>query len=289
MTNSERTLAWIGAVVFGLLGWVALGVVVMTGGDGDTAATAAGAGDEDVAGTDAVAAPFVAPQQPTVPTSTTPSTASSGVEGSALVVEGIEAETGSSVIAASSTSTTATSSTAAPTTAAPSTAAPTTAAPTTAAPTSQQSTTAPSTTASSTTTTAPPTTSGSGQSGDRALEQRVIDLTNAERQRHGCPPLANNDRLHAAALAHSVDMAEQRYFSHTSLDGSSLRDRIDRQGYSWRMIAENIAMGYRTPESVVDGWMNSAGHRANILNCDLAEIGVGHDRTYWTQNFGSQR
>ncbi len=84
-------------------------------------------------------------------------------------------------------------------------------------------------------------------------------------------------------------MATKDYFSHTSLDGSSMSDRIDRQGYAWRRLAENIAAGYPSPEAVVEGWMNSPGHRANILNCDLTEIGVGHYQRYWTQNFGTPR
>lgn len=126
-------------------------------------------------------------------------------------------------------------------------------------------------------------------SGDRALEQRVIDLTNEERVKAGCPPLTASGKLHAAALGHSQDMATNGYFSHTSLDGSSMRDRIERQGYSWRRIAENIAVGQPTPEAVVDAWMNSSGHRANILNCELTEIGVGHVDRYWTQNFGTPR
>lgn len=117
----------------------------------------------------------------------------------------------------------------------------------------------------------------------------MIDLTNQRRAENGCPPLAANDRLHAAALGHSVDMATQDYFSHTSRDGSSMSDRIDRQGYAWRRLAENIAAGYPSPEAVVEGWMNSSGHRANILNCDLTEIGVGHYQRYWTQNFGTPR
>lgn len=196
--------------------------------------------------------------------------------------------------AAPTTSTTAAPTTAAPSTAAPTTATPATAVPPTAAPTTAAPTTAAPTTAAPTTaapTTAPPTTQASdvGTSGDRDLERQVIDLTNQRRADNGCPPLANNNRLHAAALGHSVDMANNDYFSHTSLDGSSMSDRIDRQGYSWRRLAENIAAGYPTPQAVVEGWMNSPGHRANILNCDLTEIGVGHHQRYWTQNFGTPR
>lgn len=135
-------------------------------------------------------------------------------------------------------------------------------------------------------TTAPPTTPA--PSGDGAdFEQQVIDLTNAERQKAGCPALANNSKLGAAALGHSTDMATKGYFSHTGANGSSMRDRVEAQGYSWRSLAENIAAGYRTAQAVVTGWMNSSGHRANILNCDLTEIGVGFHDYHWTQNFGT--
>ena len=144
-------------------------------------------------------------------------------------------------------------------------------------------------TTESTTTTRPTTTAPNNSSEARTFEQEVIRLTNAERAAGGCGPLANNDKLHAAALGHSVDMAENDYFSHTSRDGSSMSDRVNRQGYQWRGLAENIAAGYRTPASVVDGWMNSQGHRDNIMNCNYTEIGVGFHDYYWTQNFGIPR
>jgi uncharacterized protein YkwD len=117
----------------------------------------------------------------------------------------------------------------------------------------------------------------------------VIRLTNEERAAGGCGPLTNNDMLHKAALGHSTDMAENDYFSHTSRDGSSMADRVDRQGYRWRSLAENIAAGYRSPAAVVEGWMNSSGHRDNIMNCGLTDIGVGFHNYYWTQNFGTPR
>jgi len=158
-------------------------------------------------------------------------------------------------------------------TAAPSTQAPAgPAAPTTAAPGTPAPTTAP---------------SGSGDA--RSFEQQVLDLTNAERRKAGCPDLASNAKLRAAALAHSTDMATQGYFSHTGADGSSMSARVEREGYAWRALAENIAAGYRTPQAVVTGWMNSSGHRANILNCGLTEIGVGFHDYHWTQDFGSPR
>lgn len=161
---------------------------------------------------------------------------------------------------------------------------------TTKAAASSSSTTAPatSTTTTAAPTTRPPTTSGSS-SNARNFEQEVIRLTNEERAAGGCGPLTNNDMLHAAALGHSVDMAENDYFSHTSRDGSKMADRVERQGYSWRSLAENIAAGYRSAAAVVEGWMNSSGHRDNIMNCGLTEIGVGFHNYYWTQNFGTPR
>ena len=109
-----------------------------------------------------------------------------------------------------------------------------------------------------------------------------------------------NEKLVAAARGHSNDMAINDFFSHTGSDGSSPWDRIERQGYSLASGGENIAAGYSTPASVMDGWMNSPGHRANILNCGFTEIGIGYaylaDDTgsvnyhhYWTQDFATPR
>jgi uncharacterized protein YkwD len=79
--------------------------------------------------------------------------------------------------------------------------------------------------------------------------------------------------------------------SHTGSDGSSPGDRITRAGYTWSAYGENVAYGYATPEQVMNGWMNSPGHRANILNCSFKEIGVGlaQPGSYWTQDFGTAR
>lgn len=121
------------------------------------------------------------------------------------------------------------------------------------------------------------------------LENEVVRLTNIERAKVGCGPLKHDARLHAAALAHSADMSANNYFSHTSQDGRSFADRITATGYTYTAIAENIAKGYPTAEAVVQAWMNSPGHRTNILNCTYADIGVGFVQTgepYWTQNFG---
>lgn len=102
----------------------------------------------------------------------------------------------------------------------------------------------------------------------------------------------------AAAQLHSKDMALHDFFGHTGSNGSSLRDRMRAQGYSFSRAAENIAAGYPTPAGVMDGWMKSPGHSANILNCNLREIGVGYYylandtgnvnfHHYWTQVFGT--
>ena len=119
----------------------------------------------------------------------------------------------------------------------------------------------------------------------------MLRLVNAERSRAGCRLLTVNSALTKAARAHSTDMARKNYFSHTSLDGRSAVDRMRAAGYSGRMMGENIAAGQPTAASVVKAWMNSPGHRANILNCGYRYLGVGHATggyygNYWTQNFG---
>ncbi len=113
----------------------------------------------------------------------------------------------------------------------------------------------------------------------------VVELTNAERAAAGCGALTVDERLTAAAQLHSEDMDAHDYMDHTSLDGRSPWDRAKAQGYP-NPGAENVAKGYRTADDVVRAWMNSPGHRANILNCDLREIGVGHSNGAWTQLFG---
>jgi uncharacterized protein YkwD len=123
-----------------------------------------------------------------------------------------------------------------------------------------------------------------------ALEQRVVVLTNAERAKHGCGALRGDSRLANAARAHSTDMAVHKYFDHNSQDGTTPWTRIKRAGYV-QPGAENIAMGYPTAAAVMQGWMNSPGHRANILNCKLRALGVGvhsggSGGPWWTQDFG---
>ena len=102
-----------------------------------------------------------------------------------------------------------------------------------------------------------------------------------------------DSRLHKAARDFSALMAAKNFFDHVSPDGSTFVDRIARTGYPRdKAAAENIAYGYRDAAAVMKGWMNSAGHRRNILNCSLKAIGVGlayrGSTPYWTQDFGWQ-
>ena len=117
-------------------------------------------------------------------------------------------------------------------------------------------------------------------------EKKVLALTNAARKKAGCKPLKANKRLALAARRHSKDMAVNDYFSHTSQNGASFADRIKRAGYKGAPAAENIAYGYPSAKAVVNGWLNSPGHRANMLNCKIKSLGVGKYQRHWTQNFG---
>jgi uncharacterized protein YkwD len=103
----------------------------------------------------------------------------------------------------------------------------------------------------------------------------VITLVNHERTAAGCPALAPNDTLIQVARAHSQDMAVHRFVEHTGSDGRSPAQRVQDAGYHYRIVAENVAAGRLTPESAVQGWMESAEHRTNILNCELRDTGVG--------------
>jgi len=125
--------------------------------------------------------------------------------------------------------------------------------------------------------------------------KEVVLRTNQNRSAHGCPALTVNYTLEKVAYQHSQDMAAHDYFAHNTLSGKSPGTRITAAGYHWTRWAENIAAGYLTPAKVVAGWMASPGHRANILNCKLREIGVGYVQsttatypTYWTQDFGTR-
>lgn len=124
------------------------------------------------------------------------------------------------------------------------------------------------------------------------VAQQVFTLTNVERVAAGCQPLTWNATLAAVAAAHSADMAANNYLDHNSLNGTTPAQRITAAGYTWTITAENIAAGQATPADVMASWMASAGHKANILNCSLTELGVGFASggsygTYWTEDFAT--
>jgi uncharacterized protein YkwD len=174
-----------------------------------------------------------------------------------------------------------------------------------AAPGRQQSSTqsptepAPTTTSSSSTTTVPPTTTTTVPTTtvppttttqpppNRAPEQAVLAIVNQARSQAGCKPVVIDDRITTAAQAHSTDMANRDYFSHDTLEGVDFAERMKDAGYP-SPGGENIAMGQRTPEQVMKSWMDSPGHRRNILDCSFNAMGVGLDTRgfYWTQDFG---
>lgn len=131
----------------------------------------------------------------------------------------------------------------------------------------------------------PPVTQPSGPTA--TVSDEAIRLTNDQRAAAGLSSLSTDSILNSAASAHSVDQANQDLLTHTGSDGSSAGDRIRAAGGSAGTWGENVGGGYADASSVVTGWMNSSGHRANILNPSYTEIGVAEataaDGTrYWT-------
>ncbi|MGM0555732.1 MAG: CAP domain-containing protein [Myxococcota bacterium] len=118
---------------------------------------------------------------------------------------------------------------------------------------------------------------------------QVFELVNIERSEQGLEPLKYNAALETAAQLHAEDMVENDYFSHTSQDGRSFSDRVEDAGYTGFPAGENIAAGQGSAEQVMNSWMNSDGHRRNILNDGSNEIGVGFYNNYWVQVFGVRR
>lgn len=119
--------------------------------------------------------------------------------------------------------------------------------------------------------------------------QAVLKEINNYRSLSGAPPLTLDARLTKAAQAHADDMAAKNYFSHTSLDGRSAGQRITAAGYTWRTYGENIAMGYADWSAALRGWMNSAGHRRNMLSPSFQHIGLGVKDRRYVQDFGAPR
>lgn len=124
-------------------------------------------------------------------------------------------------------------------------------------------------------------------SGTAAMAAEVIRLANAERSAAGQPELVAHPTVQAAAGGHSDDQAAMLRMSHIGSDGSDGGDRLTRAGFEWGAWGENVAVGQRSAAEVVDAWMGSSGHRANILSSTFTTIGVGvatgaDGRTYWT-------
>lgn len=127
----------------------------------------------------------------------------------------------------------------------------------------------------------------------KSIEHQVIQLTNQERAKYGLKPLAADWQVSRVARYKSADMRDKNYFSHTSPTYGSPFDMMKSFGVSYRSAGENIAAGQTTPQEVVRAWMNSEGHRKNILSPNYTHIGVGYAkggnmRHYWTQMFISK-
>ncbi|MBE5883964.1 MAG: CAP domain-containing protein [Lachnospiraceae bacterium] len=123
---------------------------------------------------------------------------------------------------------------------------------------------------------------------EHAFIKQVVDLVNAERAKEGLSPLTINSNVQAAAQVRAMECEQS--FSHTRPNGSSFATALKEQGVSYRSAGENIAWGQRSPEEVMNAWMNSAGHRANIMNPNFTTIGVGYYQNargvnYWCQLF----
>ncbi|WP_066052565.1 SafA/ExsA family spore coat assembly protein [Robertmurraya korlensis] len=127
----------------------------------------------------------------------------------------------------------------------------------------------------------------------KSIENQVVQLTNQERAKYGLKPLVADWELARVARYKSADMRDRNYFSHTSPTYGSPFEMMKNFGISYRSAGENIAAGQRTPQEVVTAWMNSEGHRKNILSSGYTHIGVGYaqggsKQHYWTQMFISK-
>lgn len=142
--------------------------------------------------------------------------------------------------------------------------------------------------------------SSAAEAAPREAAYRALDLINSEREAHGCAPLALNDKLTEAAERQSRQMATRHFFSHTDPDGTTPAQRVKATGYIYQMVGENIVADTDEADDAVAAWMNSPGHRANILTCAFRETGIavydqdddapvsgvsGAYRAYWTQVF----
>ncbi|MFZ3567921.1 CAP domain-containing protein [Streptomyces sp. BH097] len=130
---------------------------------------------------------------------------------------------------------------------------------------------------------------GSATTSEKAASAQVLTLVNQERSKVGCSPVTADGGLASLATAFSDDMAARDFFDHTDPDGATPWDRAKKAGIT-DLGGENIARGQANAQSVMDSWMNSPGHKANILNCDFKTLGVGvhfgSGGPWWTQDFG---
>lgn len=127
-------------------------------------------------------------------------------------------------------------------------------------------------------------------SSNSTYEEKVVQLVNVERQKNGLPDLYLDKAISNVARTKSKDMADNNYFAHQSPTYGSAGEMLLKFGITWSAWGENIASGQTTPEKVVNEWMNSPSHRANILSPNFIFIGVGYTtnstgRTFWTQMF----
>ena len=146
---------------------------------------------------------------------------------------------------------------------------------------------------SSSNTTTKPSTNNNSSNNTTAFssyQQQVLDLVNAERTKRGLSPLTLDAKLCNVATKKAEDMATKNYFDHTSPTYGSPFDMMRQFGVSYQAAGENIAKGQTTPQEVMNSWMNSSGHRANILSSNFTKLGVGvakdsNGRLYWSQMF----
>jgi uncharacterized protein YkwD len=138
--------------------------------------------------------------------------------------------------------------------------------------------------------------SGYSWSAEKVNKNLLLQLVNeARRKGVQCgstwhppvPPVTWNNLLENAARDHASDMYTKNYFSHIENDGSTANTRIEKAGYNWMAYGENIGLGYRSEKEVVDAWLKSPGHCANIMSKNYKEMGVGRAGDYWTQDFAA--
>jgi uncharacterized YkwD family protein len=152
--------------------------------------------------------------------------------------------------------------------------------------TTQPETSKPETSTPSTTPSQPSESAGTTEKSNFASE--VVTLVNKERANAGLKPLTVHAKLTTVALDKAKDMSDNNYFSHTSPTHGSPFDMMKAYGISYGYAGENIAKGQRTPQEVMNSWMNSQGHRENILSPNFTKIGVGYYNGYWVQEFISE-